>query len=72
MAENKLPMEILDFVAGKDIETTITNIGRFKELTEKFVAEGVQKEVNERFRRSSYVPGGSSSSLGFSGGSMWE
>lgn len=72
MAENKLPMEILDFVAGKDIETTITNIGRFKELTEKFVAEGVQKEVNERFRRSSYVPGSSSSSLGFSGGSMWE
>ncbi|MDZ5034536.1 capsid assembly scaffolding protein Gp46 family protein, partial [Clostridium perfringens] len=26
MARNNLPMDILDFVAGKDIETTITNI----------------------------------------------
>lgn len=72
MAENKLPMEILDFVAGKDIETTITNIGRFKELTEKFVADGIQKEVDLRLKASAYVPGGSSNLLGFSSGSMWD
>ncbi|WP_154826714.1 DUF4355 domain-containing protein [Clostridium butyricum] len=72
MAENKLPMEILDFVAGKDIETTITNIGRFKELAEKFVADGIQKEVDRRLKASAYVPGSSANLLGFSSGSMWD
>ncbi|EES50342.1 DUF4355 domain-containing protein [Clostridium botulinum] len=70
MAENNLPMDILDFVAGKDLESTISNIERFKNLTDKYVTEGVQKEVNRRLGESSYTPPGN----GFSGrsGSMWD
>ncbi|MDZ5001389.1 DUF4355 domain-containing protein, partial [Clostridium perfringens] len=64
------PMDILDFVAGKDIETTITNIGRFKELTQKYVDDGVKNEVNRRFKECAYTPPGGQ---GFSShsGSMW-
>ena len=72
MAENKLPMEILDFIAGKDIESTLSNINKFKELTEKLVDERVQKEVDERFRRGSYIPPGNSNLISCDSGSMWD
>ena len=72
MAENKLPMEILDFVAGKDVESTISNIERFKSITEKFVMDEVQKEVNERFREGSYTPPGDSNFISCDYGSMWD
>ena len=56
MAENKLPLEIMDFVAGKDIETTITNIGRFKELVEGMVEKRSQEILKEKLGKSSYKP----------------
>lgn len=71
MAENKLPMEILDFVAGKDVETTISNIGRFKELTQKYVDAGVNDEVARRFQEGAYAPP-TSQGLSISRGSMWD
>jgi HD superfamily phosphohydrolase len=71
MAENKLPMEILDFVAGKDIETTISNIGRFKELTQKYVDAGVNDEVARRFQEGAHEPP-RSQGLSISRGSMWD
>ncbi|MDU1315209.1 MAG: DUF4355 domain-containing protein [Clostridium septicum] len=70
MAENNLPMDILDFVADKDIETTITNIGRFKELTQKYVDDGVKNEVNRRFKECAYTPPGDQVFSSHSG-SMW-
>jgi len=58
MVESNLPIEILDFVAGKDIESTISNIDRFKNLTDKYIQTGIDKEVRRRFRESSYIPPG--------------
>lgn len=69
MAKNNIPMEILDFVAGKDVETTISNIERFKTLTDKYIQDGTQKEIERRMKRSYKPP--SSSGL-FEGGSMWD
>ena len=69
MAENKLPMEILDFVAGKDVETTISNIERFKTITDNYIQDGAQKEIIRRMKNSYKPP--SSSGL-FEGGSMWD
>lgn len=70
MAENKLPMDILDFVAGKDVENTISNIERFKTMTDDYIKNEVDKEVVRRFKQGSYVPPGSDD-WGTSGGSMW-
>lgn len=70
MAENNLPMEILDFVAGKDVESTISNIERFKTLTDKYIQEGVEKEITRRMKNSYKPP--SSSGISFTGGSMWD
>jgi len=58
MVENNLPIEILDFVAGKDIESTIFNIERFKNLTDKYIQTGIDKEVRNRFKDCSYIPPG--------------
>lgn len=70
MAENNLPMDILDFVAGKDIESTISNIERFKKLTDEYVADKVQDEVLKKLSAGAYTP---SSDLSFiSSGSMWD
>ncbi|NFG22401.1 DUF4355 domain-containing protein [Clostridium botulinum] len=72
MAENHLPMEILDFVAGKDVESTISNIERFKELTSKYIESGIDKGIEERLKRNSYIPGDNSSGLELGSGSMWD
>lgn len=72
MAENNLPLDILDFVAGKDIETTISNIGKFKSITDTYVAKKVQEEIDERFKRNSYIPPSSNSDFVSYNGSMWE
>jgi len=71
MAENNLPMEILDFVAGKNVENTISNIERFKTLTDTYIKNNVDKEVIRRFKQGSYVPPGSNGH-GSSCGSMWD
>lgn len=72
MAENNLPMDILDFVAGKDVETTISNIGRFKSMTDTYVAKKVQDEIDERLKRSSYIPPSNNANFVSYSGSMWD
>lgn len=72
MAENNLPMEILDFVAGKDVESTVKNIERFKSITDKFVIEEAQKEINERLSAGAYTPPGGGLNNFTSSGSMWD
>ncbi|MFR4583219.1 DUF4355 domain-containing protein [Clostridium cadaveris] len=71
MAENNLPIDILDFVSGKDLESTINNIKRFKDLTDKIVDKKVQEGIEERFKSSAYTPGGGGGLSG-SYGSMWD
>lgn len=73
MAENKLPLEILDFVAGKDIQSTITNIERFKKLVEDMVDKQSQKVIREKLGESHYRPIGESQFAGLeSNSSMWD
>ncbi|NFF80926.1 DUF4355 domain-containing protein [Clostridium botulinum] len=72
MAENNLPMEILGFVAGKDVETTISNIERFKSTTDTYIAKKVQDGIDERLRRNVYIPPSNDNNFGSSHGSMWD
>lgn len=68
MSENNLPMEVLDFVTGKDIESTISNIERFKNLTEKYI----NMMVEQRFADGP-KPSKSEGRIALSNsGSMWD
>lgn len=71
MAENKLPMEILDFVAGKDVESTIKNIERFKSFADKYVEKKALEEVRKKLSGGAYVPPTGKNGFNCSG-SMWD
>lgn len=70
MVRNNLPMDILDFVAGKDIETTISNIERFNKITKTFIDSRAQEEINRRLSDGAYTPPGENGTY-ISSGSMW-
>ena len=73
MAENKLPLEILDFVAGEDIQSTISNIERFKKLVEDMVDKHSQEVIRKRLGESNYRPIGESQFAGLeNNSSMWD
>ena len=73
MAENKLPLEILDFVAGKDIQTTISNIERFKKLVEDMVEKHSREIIKQKLGESHYRPIGESQFAGLkNNSSMWD
>lgn len=67
VAESEIPLEMINFVAGEDVESTMSNIETFK----KVMAQYVDKEVSKRFLASSYVPPGTSPGHGPSV-SSWE
>lgn len=58
MSQNKLPMELLDFVAGKDLEDTIDKIEKFNTIVSEIVEQHRQSWINEWMKRGSYTPPG--------------
>ena len=73
MAENNLPLEVLDFVAGKDIQSTIDNINRFKEMVEGMVEKRARKIMDEKLGKSNYRPASTSPFAGLKdNSSMWD
>lgn len=62
MVENKLPMELLNYIAGKDVESTITNIENFKNILDDMVESRSRDIVLEKLGQGAYAPGGDSSS----------
>ena len=57
LIKSEIPVELVDFVAGKDTEETIKNIEKFKESMVKYV----DRTVDNRFKQYSYVPGNNNS-----------
>ena len=73
MAENNLPLEVLDFVAGADIQSTIDNINRFKEMVEGMVEKRARKIMDEKLHLSNYKPPSASPFAGLKdSSSMWD
>ena len=73
MAENNLPLEVLDFVAGEDIQSTITNIERFKKLVEGMVDKQSREIIKQKLGESHYRPIGESQFAGLKdNSSMWD
>lgn len=69
MAANNLPIDVLDFISGKDLDSTINNIKRFTALTDKIVDKKVQEVIKERFKASAYTPPSDKERLS---SSMWD
>lgn len=69
MAANNLPIDVLDFIAGKDLDSTVNNIKRFTALTDKIADKKAQEVIKERFKSSAYTP---PSDEGRLSSSMWD
>ena len=69
MVDNNLPMELLNYVAGKDVETTIKNVENFTNLLNNMVKERADIIVNKKLEQGAYNPPGSNLAHH---SSMWE
>ena len=58
MAENKLPLELLDFVAGKDVEETVSKIEKFNKIVEDLIEVHRQEWTHEWINAGHYTPPG--------------
>ena len=73
MAENNLPLEVLDFVAGDNIQSTVDNINRFKSLVEDMVEKRARKIMDEKLHSFNYKPAPPSQFTGLeNNSSMWD
>lgn len=66
MSKNELPLEVLKFIAGKDIDSTLSNIEQFKGI----VADLVSKEVRKKIIENPPIPEKSQGRYNYSE-SMW-
>ena len=73
MAENNLPLEVLDFVASDNIQSTIDNINRFKSLVEDMVDKQSREIIKQKLGESHYRPASTSPFVGLKdNSSMWD
>lgn len=72
MSENKLPLELLDFVAGKDIEETTNKIEKFNKIVGDLIELHRQEWANEWLRLGSYIPPGENGSPNDEYADLWK
>ena len=71
ISKNGLDPKVLKFVAGSDIESTLSNIKEFKELLNELVENKSKQMVDELFRNNSTIPS-RSERISNTTGSMWD
>lgn len=72
MADNKLPMEIIDFVAGKDFEDTVSRTEKFNNIVGDLVERHRQEWVNKWIKDCSYIPPGENGFAGDEAADLWK
>lgn len=71
ISKNGLDPKVLKFVAGSDIESTLSNIKEFKELLNELVENKSKQMVDELFKNNSTIPS-RSEKISNTTGSMWD
>ena len=71
ISKNGLDPKVLKFVAGSDIESTLSNIKEFKELLNELVENKSKQMVDELFKNNSTIPS-RSERISNTTGSMWD
>ena len=72
MSENKLPLELLDFVAGKDLEETTSKIERFNNIVGDLVEQHRQAWANKWIKECSYTPPGENGHPSDESADLWK
>ena len=72
MSENKLPLELLDFVAGKDVDETVSKIEKFNKIVEDLIEVHRQEWANKWIKECSYAPPGENGWASDEGKDLWK
>lgn len=72
MSENNLPLSILEFVAGKDLEDTIKKIEKFNNIMGDIIEKHRQEWANKWISKGSYVPPGENGFVGTDSSDIWK
>lgn len=62
MAENHLPMELLNFVSGENLEETVNKLEQFNNIISNIIEQNRQAWVTEWMKEGSYIPPGDNGS----------
>lgn len=72
MSENKLPLELLDFVAGKNLEETTNKIEKFNNMVGELIEQHRQKWVDKWIKKNSYTPPGENGWASDASADLWK
>lgn len=72
MNENNLPLSILEFVAGKDLEDTIKKIEKFNNIMGDIIEKHRQEWADKWISRGSYTPPGENGIGEFTSSDIWK
>lgn len=72
MSDNKLPMELIDFVAGKDLEDTVSRTQKFNNIVGDLVERHRQEWVNEWLKAGNYTPPGENGTPSDESADLWK
>ena len=72
MSDNKLPMELLDFIAGKDLEDTVSRTEKFNDIVGNLVEQHRQSWVKEQVSAGNYIPPGENGSPSDAAADLWK
>lgn len=72
ITKNNLPLSILEFVAGKDVEDTVNRTERFNNILSELIEKHRQEWVEKAFKHCSYVPPGDNGFVGEEASDIWK
>lgn len=72
MSENNLPLSILEFVAGTNVEDTVKKIERFNTILNEIVEKHRREWANKWLLKSSYIPPGENGAGELCSSDIWK
>lgn len=72
MSENNLPLSILEFVAGTNVEDTVKKIERFNTILSEIVEKHRQEWAHKWLLKGSYVPPGENGTGELTSSDIWK
>ena len=72
MVENKLPLELLNFVAGKDLEETTNKIKKFNSIVGTLIDEREKAIIKAHLSAGNYIPPGENGHASDESADLWK
>lgn len=72
ITKNNLPLSMLEFVAGKDVEDTVNRTERFNNILSELIEKHRQEWANKWILKGAYTPPGGNGFVGGEASDIWK